>query len=371
MIRRPIVMYIGGFAKIGGIEAFARDFLLSIAGTYPERELVMWGKREGNRLLDEIANSGATISSVAWRWGCRWNLPDYFLLPAGLAAVRRAAAVIFKRPPPASILQRLREASRATGRRIPFVLITPYRPLEYWGENPALSHFESYEVIITQSEDGVNDLRKAGYRGRIENIPYLPPVAARPVAFPSSREKETIRFGFLGRLAPQKNLRYLLEVFEVLSRTAKGRYELHLFGEGNDREMLERICAERSLFIVVFHGETPREEVSRAIDSCDIFLNTSLTEGQCLVALEVLSRGRPLVATPVGALPEVLAGDELGKLAPLGDAKAFAGIVMEVVEAIQTGRMTPESVSAAFTARYDHDAILGRYLKLLAEEISE
>ena len=67
-------MYLGGFAKVGGIEAFARDFLLAMAETYPDRELVMWGKRDnGNRLLKDIADSGAQISRSPWCWGCRWN----------------------------------------------------------------------------------------------------------------------------------------------------------------------------------------------------------------------------------------------------------------------------------------------------------
>jgi glycosyltransferase involved in cell wall biosynthesis len=131
--------------------------------------------------------------------------------------------------------------------------------------------------------------------------------------------------------------------------------------------MLERTCAALSWQNVVFHGETPRAGVARAIDSCDIFLNTSLTEGQCLVALEVLSRGRPLVATPVGALPEVLRQSELGRLAPLDDPKAFATAVREIIEAIQASRITPASVVAAFRIRYDRAEIVKRYLNLLAE----
>jgi glycosyltransferase involved in cell wall biosynthesis len=370
MKKRPIVMYLGGFAKVGGIEAFARDFLLAIAAAYPERELVVWGERGGdNRLLNDIADSGAKILRSPWRWGCLWNLPDFIMAPIGLKAVLRAAMVIFERPPPFRVLRLLRRAGRQTGRHIPFILVTPYRPAEYWGNSPAPSEFEDFDVITVQSEEGVDDLRKAGYRGRIENIPYLPPELAPLVDYPARHGDGAIRLGFLGRMVAQKNLGYLLEIYQVLTQKPERghRYELHLFGDGRQREELERRCADLALPNVVFHGETPRSEVARAIDTCDIFLNTSLTEGQCLVALEVLSRGRPLIATPVGALPEVLRQGELGRFAPLGDPGAFAAAVTEVADAIRAGRITPQSVAAAFKVRYDHQAILQRYLDLLAE----
>jgi glycosyltransferase involved in cell wall biosynthesis len=366
MTARPIVMYLGGFARVGGIEAFARDFLLAIAEAYPSRELVMWGKRDrDNLLLNDIAASGAKISSSPWRWGCLWKVPDFVLAPIGLNAVKDASAVIFKRPPPRIVRYWLKWISRQSGRSVPFILVTPYRPKEYWGPSPDLSHLEDFDVITVQSEEGTLDLQEAGYRGRIENIPYLPPEVSELVAYPSLRDDGVIRLGFLGRLVAQKNLGYLLEIFRMLAKDPNRRYELHLFGDGAEREALRQAAAD--LPGVFFHGETPRAEIARAIDSCDLFLITSLTEGQCLVALEVLSRGRPLVATPVGALPEVLRQPELGRLASLDNAPAFAATVAEVANGIRSGAVTPASVATAFRTRYDYHAIRQRYLDLLAD----
>jgi glycosyltransferase involved in cell wall biosynthesis len=262
----------------------------------------------------------------------------------------------------------LRPAGQRKGRRIPFILITPYRPAEYWDDSTR-TVLDDFDVITVQSEEGIDDLRKLGYRRRIENIPLLPPVFAEPAPFAADRGQGRIRLGFLGRMAPQKNLGYLFEVYEQLSRAPKDdfHYELHLFGDGAERRELAERCAARSLPDVTFHGEIPRESVRGAIDTCDIFLNTSRTEGQCLAALEVLSRGRPLVATPVGALPEVLAQPDLGKLAPLDDSSAFAAKVTELAGEIREGRVSPRSVSEAFRKRYDAPAVLQRYLDLLAD----
>jgi len=369
MSGRPIVMYLGGFAKVGGIEAFARDFLLAMAEAHPLRELVMWGRHDADhRLLNEIAETGVRISRSPWRWGCAWNLPDFLLVPAGLRAIHRAAAIVFQRPPPRPILGFLRRFSRLLGRPIPFIIVVPYRPLEYWGASPHPAEYEHFDIIVVQSEQGIVDLRQMGYRGRIENIPYLPPLASSPSDFPLTSGGDAIRLGFLGRLAAQKNLGYLLEVYQILTSPLdpSSRYELHLFGDGHQRAELEQKVATLGLPRVTFHGEIPREQVAAAIDSCDLFLSTSTTEGQCLVALEVLSRGRPMVATPVGALPEVLAQPELGRLAPLGDVPAFATAVMETVLAIREKSLSSRAVAEAFSRRFDYDAIMNRYLHLLA-----
>jgi len=369
MSPRPIVMYLGGFAHVGGIETFARDFLLAIAPHYPERQLVIWGARgKDHRLLNEIADSGARIFRSPWRWGCLWNLPDFLLIPTGLPAIRRAAAVVFKRPPPRPILGFLRRASRLFGPRIPFVLVMPYRPLEYWGKSPHAAEYEHFDIIAVQSQDGVRDLRNMGYRGRIENIPLLPPKTSAPVPYPSASGEGVIRLGFLGRIVPQKNLPYLLEIYRLLTQNPHppARFELHLFGDGPQRNELQQKCADLQLPHVTFHGEIPRAGVPRAIDSCDLFLNTSLTEGQCLVALEVLSRGRPVIATPVGALPEVLRQKELGRVAPLDDPASFAASVNETIDAILDGRTTPDTVLRAFHLQFDYDAIVNRYLAVLA-----
>jgi glycosyltransferase involved in cell wall biosynthesis/GT2 family glycosyltransferase len=361
-------MYLGGFARVGGIEAFARDFLLGIASAWPERELVIWGRsRRANALLEEVAHSGAKIYGTPWRWGCSWNLPDYVLLPSGRRAIRRAAAVIFKRPPPLPVLLELRRAAKATGRRIPFILITPYRPIEYWGPAPDLRMLACFDAITVQSLDGQSDLEAAGYGGRIEYIPLLPPAVANLADFPARQRPGVIRVGFLGRLEAQKNLRYLLDVYQALVHGGGGAYELHLFGEGSQRGELQDRCAELSLPGVIFHGEVPRAEIARAVDSCDLFLNTSLHEGQCIAALEILSRGRPLIATPVGALPDVLRQKELGTLAPLGQAAVFARAVAEIAHKIAGGSITPNSIAAVFRQQFDHDTILQRYLDLLAQ----
>jgi glycosyltransferase involved in cell wall biosynthesis len=364
--RDTVVMYLGGFAPVGGIESFAHDFLLAIENAYPRRELAIWGHgSRRNPSLARIIDHGVKVHRTPWRWGCRWNLPDYILYRYARGTLSRASVVFFKRPPPRPILSALRKAHP----KIPFVMVMPYRPLEYWGPSPHPDDVSVFDVIVVQSDQGRGDLKAFGYAGRIENIPYITPPTFIPVSFPCKLDAGVIKLGFLGRLEAQKNLGYLLECYRSLLSmiNPETRCQLHLFGDGSQRENLQATCAHLDLKEVFFHGNVSRPEVAAAIDSCDLFLNTSLTEGQCLVALEVLSRGRPFVTTPVGALPEVIESEELGALAPLGDSTAFAKHLMRMIALISDGRLTPESVQAEYRRRYNRDKIISKYTDLIAE----
>jgi glycosyltransferase involved in cell wall biosynthesis len=363
---KSLVFYIGGFAPTGGIETFTSDLLRSLRGTDFDLQLVVWGLgTSGNALLQAIEGDYVTVRRSFWRWGCRWNVPDYVLLPLGIFAACGADMLVFKRPPPRLVMSVLRTVAR----KAVFVMITPYRPREYWTDPTRPTGLQYFDAVVVQSDEAVQDLRLLGFQGRIESIPLIPSVPLPLSPLPSTRCRRHLRIGFLGRLEPQKNLSYLLQVFGVVTELAAGEFtlELHLFGDGTEKDKLINFSRELFLKDCHFHGTIPRERINEVIDSCDLFLNTSLTEGQCVAALEILGRGRPLVATPVGSLPEVLFAAVLGRIGPLNDAHRFADSVMAVLRMIHCGDVTADKVAASFRNAFSHRAIVDRYLELFGQ----
>jgi glycosyltransferase involved in cell wall biosynthesis len=173
---------------------------------------------------------------------------------------------------------------------------------------------------------------------------------------------------------PQKNLLYLLDAFTAIIsdtnnfNTEQCPWELHFFGDGNDRQELVSATSIRGLQKYVhFHGRIPHDSVSAAIDHCHLFAFSSITEGQCLAALEILSRGRPIVATPVGAFPEILIDPELGSIAPLNETNQFARALIGVATRLMDGRVTPSAVQSRFCQRFCHDEIVERYCSFFSE----
>ena len=354
-----VAYYVGGFEPLGGIEAFLFDLLTSLPAGGTVRSMFVWA-----RDLPEfgvIEQSGTKVWRTALRSGCRFGLPDALLFALHGRRLKKADRIVFAKFPPRAIFEKIVRMARARRpRATELVYVTSYRPREMWPDRVPDYIAQGLDRILVQSGDFTQDLREMGFAGAIDLVPYVPPAAATdPVEEP--RTGRPFRLGFLGRFVPQKNLFYLLDIIEALRSSA---IELHMFGGGDHDSALREQARNRDL-PVTFHGIAPRDAVPAAIDSCDAFINPSVSEGQCLVALEVLSRGRPFIATPVGAIPEILSKGRLGVILPLDDIAGAAAVVSGFLDAWNAGGWRAGDVATAYSSAYSRAEIIGDYEKLL------
>lgn len=346
----------GGFARVGGIETFAADLLFALRSRKLQTELVCWsgtGQNE-NPALKGLAKSGVRISRSNLRHGCRWGWPDTAMVLHSRKRLADSEILVFGKvlhPSAHRLIVPLR-------RRM--ILITPYRPMEMWAERqPDREILNSFESIIVQAQTFEVDLRRFGYEGRIFNLPYLPPEAQCLSAWPA---KSQLQVGYLGRLVRDKNLKYLILSFSRLREIGVDA-QLHIFGEGPERQMLQTLASEINLApYIQFHGNQDRTLIPHAVDSCHLFAFSSTTEGQCLSALEILARGRRVLGTPVGAFPEFLRGI-LGSIAPLDDPEAFAVALKAIGKPVLDGSITPADVQQAYQGRFPRQQVIEGYLQ--------
>lgn len=351
-MRPAVAFYVGGFEPIGGIEACFEDLAIGLANAPLDLSLFVWGADLPQ--LRKVAAAGVAVHRTPLRAGCRFHLPDWALYAAHRAKLKNVERIVFGKIPAPPILRRLLLQRRAGPPET--LYIAPYRPRELWGDRVPEWIAAAIDTMIVQSPDFAADLRDMGYIGRIVELAYLPPAPA-PVPATRTPVRGTCRLGFLGRFATQKNLFYLLD---ILAGLAGDDVELHLFGEGAHEAALRAQVAARGL-PASFHGPVARAGVPAAIDSCDMFLNPSITEGQCLVALEVLSRGRPFLASAVGAVPGILGKGPFGALIPLDDLAAATATVRAAVARWRVDAWNPAAIVAAYRLAYDPEAILARY----------
>jgi glycosyltransferase involved in cell wall biosynthesis len=132
----------------------------------------------------------------------------------------------------------------------------------------------------------------------------------------------TFLIGSVGRLAPQKGQRYLLEAIQKMAAAGEDA-ALVLVGEGPLLGSLKAQVAasglERRVFFAGF-----RPEVRDLMPEFDVFALPSLWEGFGLVLLEAMAAGRAIVASRVSAIPEVVEDGVTGFLVPPGDSDALA-----------------------------------------------
>jgi len=133
--------------------------------------------------------------------------------------------------------------------------------------------------------------------------------------------EDAIVFGTAARLDPVKDLGTLIDAFAGVREEIAGA-RLLIIGDGPERSALDRRAAERGVAgSVIFTGY--RADVRGLLPACDVYVNSSISEGISLTILEAMAARLPVIATRVGGTPEVV-NDETGVLVPARDAASLA-----------------------------------------------
>lgn len=144
--------------------------------------------------------------------------------------------------------------------------------------------------------------------------------------------EESAVIGTVCRLVePKKGLAVLLQAAARLKEQAVAPgFQLLIVGEGPAYVSLRDRCERLGLTPwVVFAGM--RRDVAGLLPLLDIFVLPSLYEGFGIAILEAMAAGRPVVATAVGGIPEVVVHGETGLLVPPGDPVALADALHELL----------------------------------------
>lgn len=169
--------------------------------------------------------------------------------------------------------------------------------------------YKSYDVIVAQSDDMVNDLvtkmnvpeRKIVKINNPLDYKRIKLMSIKPSEhqFPANR----INLLTIGRLTYQKGYDQLLKSF---SRLSKDKYHLTIVGEGEDEVMLKTISSELGLDAnVTFIPAT--DNPYALLKNCDVFISSSRWEGYPNVVIEAIACGTPVLAnTYPGGINEII-----------------------------------------------------------------
>jgi glycogen synthase len=150
---------------------------------------------------------------------------------------------------------------------------------------------------------------------------------------------------FVGRVAPNKGLPPLVEAWASIP--AESRPDLVLMGrDWGMRPTLEALARARGVAgSLRWLDHVPDPAAYRAvIRGARALVLPSEWEAYGLVLLDAMAAGTPIVATAVGAVPEVLDGGRRGRLVPYGDVPALTAALRSVADDPET---TERSVAAA------------------------
>ena len=148
---------------------------------------------------------------------------------------------------------------------------------------------------------------------------------------------------FAGRLIAKKGIDVLIAAMDQLKDRYPGLH-LSLAGEGDDRKALEADAARRGLASrISFVGRMTHEAIYPFLASAALVIVPSRIEPFGLVALEAAQAGRPVVASAVDGLCEVVAHAQTGLLVPPGDAGALAAAIAGLLDNPERARAMGEA----------------------------
>lgn len=188
---------------------------------------------------------------------------------------------------------------------------------------------------------------------------------ADPAPLPQGRP---LRLVAIGRLAEQKGFPTLIEAMAAVE--ARGfPVELALLGDGPLRPVLEQMIARAGLEgRVRLAGWLPESGVRAELEAAHGLVLPSYAEGLPMVAMEAMAATRPVIATWVAGIPELVRPGRNGWLVPPADAAALAEAIIEMATTphetlVQMGR----SARARALARHTVDTEAEKLARLFAQ----
>lgn len=179
------------------------------------------------------------------------------------------------------------------------------------------------------ADEGIAICKIASIYNGIDLEPFEVPVQKASILEGLGLDPQRPVVGTVARLAPQKGVKYLLEAAQVVQAKLP-QVQFLIVGDGPLMDELQREKARLGVTGVVFAGYL--DNVVPVMKALDIFVLPSITEGLGLTILEAMAAEKPVIATAVGGVPEVVVPEETGILVAAADENELGQALLRLLE---------------------------------------
>jgi glycosyltransferase involved in cell wall biosynthesis len=329
------VLHVQKVARMGGSERHLLTLLPALRAAGVDARIVVGAAKQADQVVAPLRARG--IPTTVVRAG-----PDLnpLLIAALVREIRSFRPDLLHTHLIHADLHGQAAAGLARVVRVSSVHGTPafYRREPYRAMARAAGRFSSATIAISEHvRRFVEGLRLARAR-RIEVVPYGIDASEWPLPRPDRDRARAalglaagdVVVGIAARMIPGKGHAFLLEAHRAAA-ARDPRLRLVMAGDGPLRQRLERDAARSANGSVRFLGYI--SDVRAFMNACDVLAfptEPALGEGFGLAALEAMATGRPVVATTVGSLPEVVKAGETGILVAPGAVDELSAALIEL-----------------------------------------
>lgn len=200
--------------------------------------------------------------------------------------------------------------------------------------------------------------------------PSIPGVQSSPQSSIYSKE-DPIKLLFVGRLIERKGVRYLVDAMKIL-QDKNINANLRIVGDGHQRKDLEAQIKSLGLeFCISITGFLPAQSQALAEEyaNCHIFVFPSIvdskgnSEGLGIVAVDAIFMGKPVVASSIGGIKDLIKDGDTGFLVSEKDSTAIAEKVIFIKNNYANALKIAQKARKCMLENYSWNIVTEKFIK--------
>jgi glycosyltransferase involved in cell wall biosynthesis len=201
-----------------------------------------------------------------------------------------------------------------------------------------------------------------------DRIVIIPNATPTPRLSAVEDQAGRLRILFLGRVGARKGVPQLVEALSILPKG--GTWRATIAGDGDvaaTRQEIERLgLSDR----VALPGWVRPDEVAELLSESDVLVLPSFDENLPMSVIEGMAAGLAIIATPVGAVEDIIIDGKTGLLVPTGDAKAIAASLQFLLEQPELRKTLGENARKWHVERLEIGIYFNRLVDLWTGKIT-
>lgn len=186
--------------------------------------------------------------------------------------------------------------------------------------------------------------------------------------------EDIMQFVYVGNLIPDKGIKIILTACSILVKRGGINFHVHIVGASSKEYSVGQLRAdiheqELNDYLTV-HGAKYGEEKNAIMEQSDAFLFPTSYHNECfpLVLLEAMQHALPIIATPVGAIPDIVEDGVNGFLVPERDAECLADAMKRLMDAPELAQQMGQHGKEKYLVSYTSERF-EEYLFNIIKEI--
>lgn len=221
--------------------------------------------------------------------------------------------------------------------------------------------YTNCDVIVALNEEHRQYLSNRGFK-----VVFIPNGVGIENYTPNYSDEGYIFF--TGRLVKQKGLQYLIKAYSMLNSELQDNFKLVIGGFGPEKKKLIDLASKLGIKNrVIFLPWIPNSDFIKRIENCSVYVLPSFYEGLPVALLETMALGKPVVASDIPGIQEVITHGKDGFLFETGNASELKKCLELLLEDAKLRKRIGRNARKTIEIKYTFGKVANRYITLFNE----